>query len=408
MATVIVSTNVTASGTAVALASNTLTYVLQGVTVISTTGSGAVSATTSDNVDLRVDGTLYGEARGALTQSNGTGGQHSLTVGATGRVIGNRGFGAEIEGANGSVLNLGEISVSFGTGLSMQGAGGTVVNHGLISSMSANSSNNEGVQIVADGVRFQNFGTVVALGVGSTGVDALSQVGGRIENYGTISGVSTSIVTGAANDVVVNAGRLVGDVVLNAGDDRFDGSEGLATTVFGGTGFDRIVGGTGDDRFFGGSDADTLSGRDGDDTLGGEAGADTLRGGGGDDRLDGGGEADTLSGGGGDDTLVGGFGADMLIGGADADTFLFFAGDTGTAGLADSIADFRSGIDRVDVTSFALTAFIGNAAFGAVAGELRYDRAAGRLEGDLDGDGAAEFAIILQGAPKLVVTDLIL
>lgn len=48
--------------------------------------------------------------------------------------------------------------------------------------------------------------------------------------------------------------------------------------------------------------------------------------------------------------------------------------------------------------------FIGAAAFGDVAGQVRY--AAGVLEVDLSGDGRADLTVILSGAPVLVANDL--
>jgi serralysin len=50
--------------------------------------------------------------------------------------------------------------------------------------------------------------------------------------------------------------------------------------------------------------------------------------------------------------------------------------------------------------------FIGATAFSNVAGQLRYD--AGALQGDIDGNGAADFTITLTGNPSLLVSDIIL
>lgn len=140
----------------------------------------------------------------------------------------------------------------------------------------------------------------------------------------------------------------------------------------------------------------------------GDAGGDALRGGGGDDTLTGGADDDTLAGGAGDDLLIAGTGLDNLTGGDGADVFQFLtAAEVGLA-AGDHITDFRRGVDKIDVAALGMTDFIGNGAFNAVAGELRHDKALGLLEGDLTGDGVADFRLVLDGAPKLSEGDLIL
>ncbi len=53
--------------------------------------------------------------------------------------------------------------------------------------------------------------------------------------------------------------------------------------------------------------------------------------------------------------------------------------------------------------------FIGNNHdFNGHAGELRYDAVNHKVEGDIDGDGTADFAIILTNVTHLVKGDFIL
>lgn len=99
--------------------------------------------------------------------------------------------------------------------------------------------------------------------------------------------------------------------------------------------------------------------------------------------------ANVLEGRGGDDVLNGFEGADTLIGGDGADTFQFRHVEQG-----DSIADFESGVDAIDLVGFGFS-FIGGAGFSNTAGELRFD--GGQLMGDLDGDGIADLVIDVQG-----------
>jgi serralysin len=61
--------------------------------------------------------------------------------------------------------------------------------------------------------------------------------------------------------------------------------------------------------------------------------------------------SETLSGGSRADTIVGGGGADTLIGGAGADIFRYGAASDSTLSAADTILDFVSGVDRLDLSA---------------------------------------------------------
>ena len=80
---------------------------------------------------------------------------------------------------------------------------------------------------------------------------------------------------------------------------------------------------------------------------------DELTGDGSDNVIDGRSGNDTLGGGAGDDTLIGGRGDDRLTGGNDADTFKFASGDG-----ADTITDFNSDDDQIDLTAYRSLAYI--------------------------------------------------
>ncbi|HEX8240488.1 MAG TPA: calcium-binding protein [Allosphingosinicella sp.] len=129
--------------------------------------------------------------------------------------------------------------------------------------------------------------------------------------------------------------------------------------------------------------------------------------------------ADLLDGGDGNDLIDGGAGADILTGGAGADLFRFESGDTGLGSAADRITDFLSGSDRIDLSAIDANsalpgdqafAFITTAAFTGSAGQLRYsgDGTDTWLEADVDGDGAADFQIVLSGSVALLPTDFTL
>jgi Ca2+-binding RTX toxin-like protein len=131
------------------------------------------------------------------------------------------------------------------------------------------------------------------------------------------------------------------------------------------------------------------------------------------DDLDGTGNAraNRLDGNAGANTLDGGAGADSMEGGLGADVFLF---GSATEADGDVIADFnvaegdRIDLRRIDPDSSLLGnqsfTWIGGADFGEVVGELRF--ASWVLEGDLDGDGGADFQVTLTGIATLTAANI--
>lgn len=145
-------------------------------------------------------------------------------------------------------------------------------------------------------------------------------------------------------------------------------------------------------------------------------------------RIDGGAGADTINGGDGADVIIGGKGADKLYGGEGADTFAFLSfldstsfnalssqTNASSAGMGlDLIDDFRVGSDKIDLSAIdANSAVDGNQAFRYVedftgqAGELRMTEFSRgptidtpgmfftSVQGDIDGDGTGDFAIVV-------------
>jgi Ca2+-binding RTX toxin-like protein len=147
---------------------------------------------------------------------------------------------------------------------------------------------------------------------------------------------------------------------------------------------------------------------------------DSLFGGDDDDLLLGGAANDRLFGDDGRDTLIGGAGRDVLTGGADADTFQFRSITESPAGATarDSIVGFEAGLDVIDLTRIdantntagnqAFT-FIGTGAFTGVAGQLRVLAGANSvLQGDVNGDGVADFEVQLNGIATISGNDILL
>jgi Ca2+-binding RTX toxin-like protein len=159
----------------------------------------------------------------------------------------------------------------------------------------------------------------------------------------------------------------------------------------------KLIGSSGNDSYTGTRFSDRITGNGGDDTLLGAKGNDIVKAGAGNDRM------------------VGGAGADDLWGGAGADTFIFRTVSDSTVNTAgrDTIFDFSPAQDdRINlVTIDANTllrgnqafAFIGTKGFSKTAGELRYERKPSDtyIYGDVNGDGAADFAIHLDDPIQL-------
>jgi hypothetical protein len=135
------------------------------------------------------------------------------------------------------------------------------------------------------------------------------------------------------------------------------------------------------------------------------------------DWIEGLGGNDSLIGGAGRDRLWGGAGADRLTGGSGADRFFY---KTSAEMRGDKLTDFHQAEhDRIDLRALDAVAgtaandsfaFIGHKPFGLAAGQLRTRLTAGttELRGDLDGDGRADFTLILQGHVTLTAEDFLL
>jgi Ca2+-binding RTX toxin-like protein len=136
--------------------------------------------------------------------------------------------------------------------------------------------------------------------------------------------------------------------------------------------------------------------------------------------LTGNGEDNTITGSDGDDAITGGMGRDIMFGGAGGDTFIFAsAAETGVAAARDIIRDFVSGVDTIDLSAIDADTgaandqafgFIGAGAFSRTAGELqaRIVGANTVVSGDTDGNGQADFQILLSGHVTLQETDFLL
>lgn len=165
-----------------------------------------------------------------------------------------------------------------------------------------------------------------------------------------------------------------GITFFSSGGVKFDVRDLVSGTQRGDT-FDIVVlGASGDDRFDGTPQNIAIY----------------ANGGQGDDRMTGGSAADFLVGGVGDDVLNGWSGDDQMIGGAGADRFVF----VGNAGN-DTILDFESGTDRIDLRSYDIR--FRDVTIEQIAGDTR-------VSGNDNGD---TFSITLTGVEDVTRSDFV-
>lgn len=431
-----------------------------------------------DQAKVHVDGAVVNGGNSTINLfGTGTGerdgrGRHLITVGADGLVRGD--FRAiSMQGGENRLHNYGQIIGLFESILNL-GEGAEITNAGIvlgsvkvgshyfdvdISEINTvrNTGSIEGqfaVQSSVSPLHLENDGYMAALeGDFSHAVRIDEAVGESfVRNSGVITGQLSSLQVRDSDQrvTVINDGRMVGDVLFDAGDDLYRGvAEGAVVgavrgaagadsllgaalddelhgddgadllrgragqdALYGGEGEDELRGGADDDRLFGGTENDLLIGASGDDSLDGGEGEDDLRGGRDDDVLDGGSENDQLRGGRGDDVLTGGEGSDELRGGRDDDVLDGGAGSdrahggagadlfvwtAGTADGSDRVLGFDGNDgDRLDFTGAGTNGRVrlvdsfaaGDGFEGVEAVVVR-----GRVRIDIDDDGARDHVV---------------
>jgi uncharacterized protein len=241
--------------------------------------------------------------------------------------------------------------------------------------------------------------------------------------------VVTSTLTSLAGLVSIEALKLVGGAGITLTGSQF--ANGLAfTTAVSGTGsitvnMDAGVNFLSQGFVFSGTDVTVnVNGTSGSDIFKSGTGVHIINAGDGNDQIRGGISADIINGGAGDDKIIGNRGADIITGGTGSDQFRYlFDGETGLGAAADRITDYEIGVDRFNFSLFDTNAgvegvqgfaFIGNAAFsGGGAAQLRYTSSGDDtlVQADTNGDGVADFEIVLQGlsdGATLTAADFIL
>jgi Ca2+-binding RTX toxin-like protein len=263
---------------------------------------------------------------------------------------------------------------------------------------------------------------------GNAGSNLLDGGGGDDALYG-LGGADT--LMGAGGNDLLDGGEGGDWMVGGPGDDRYkiDDAMDMAIEESGG-GYDWI------ETLFSttlplnferlsllGSESLSGTGNAGSNRMDGNSGNNVLNGGDGSDQVHGLDGNDQLSGGGGTDTLEGGLGTDTLWGSTGNDRFVYRnkdeAGGGGTGIASDLIADFVHG-DRIDVSRIdAVSATAADEAFifmgtavATGAGQLVFaqDIAGNQtiLSAHMDGDGVADFELLLTGLINLVPSNIAL
>ncbi len=241
---------------------------------------------------------------------------------------------------------------------------------------------------------------------GDAGADSLSggaTVGDLINYYFSDAALIADIDTGfstvsggyADNDTVNGFTDVVGTAFGDRITDVVKGFNGSNLNVFSGEGgADILTMGGGNDQAYGGGQNDTLRGEDGNDSLFGDPN---------------------------NDQLFGGRGRDVLEGGSGADAFVFvkMSDSTTLAAGRDILTDFsRAQSDKIDLRGIDARSgagnqafdFIGTARFTGDKGDLRVVKSGANLivQGDVNGDKRADFAILVEDAGSLRAGDFLL
>ena len=307
-----------AGGTLYSVISNDVAYIIN---------SGTIRGTGIGVNAINIRGTLQNSGRIEAIATTGRALAAEVGSPSEGLVFDNHGT-ISARASTGTAIGA-QIDDGFSVGSSPVGT-----NHGLIEAVGGTGT--MALNVLSGGT-FLNEGTIMAGNSAGSGVTDATAVQlynssfliNRFVNHGSVVGV-TAIRSERGEDDVMNSGRIEGAVILGEGADIVENAGAIVG---------RIALGDGTDLYLGAA----------------ATAAAEVDGGSGSDLIVGGVSGDRIDGGAGNDFLAGGGGADTLTGGEGADRFIYLAATDSTATATDTIQDFESGIDTLDLRALAPT-----------------------------------------------------
>jgi hypothetical protein len=269
--TTITMDEIAASGSAIVYGADNVTLTIDtGVAVLSKFDTGIFSFNANSSLvnvgniaslaGTAVSGVHFNGANAFIQNEAGhniTGAGFGVTLDGTAGVFNNygttigltqAGFLFSADAVSSSVSNFGEIYGRDEGVWAAAGGGNTITNSGTI------RSDFNGIKVTAG--TLATF--IINSGKISGGDKAISVEGTaavELTNTGTLDGAfSAALSTG--NDTIQNRGTINGVVALGDGNDTFNGTGGKSGAVFGGTGNDTLIGGKGGDILWGHQDSD--------------------------------------------------------------------------------------------------------------------------------------------------------
>ena len=202
--------------------------------------------------------------------------------------------------------------------------------------------------------------TMTAAGVWTYTLDNNNSVVQALEVGDTLTDTFTVTAIDGTTQSVTIAIHGASDADPNDFDNLATGSAVISDppNVYGTPGSETIAGGGDTGQIiYAGASSDTVNGTGKADVLYGGSGNDTIKGNDGDDVIYGGSGNDTINGNNGGDTITGGFGADRLTGSNGNDHFAYLFVADSNAGQFDTVTDFTSGADKIDLTALGALGF---------------------------------------------------